>query len=715
VLPRDLASLLQEKREQVVARFVAEVMRKDLSPPGVLQSFLVDHIPSFLDDIIDELRTGGTVRFTQEAMDTSVTARRHGWQRWSLGYDLQGLVREYGILRHCIVQLVKEEGVALSIDEFDVLAKCLSVGVAEAASEYARHRDEELNREKANLEFIAEAGQLLSSSLDYRSTLNRLTKLLVPRLADLCVVHLDGAAASELSLAHIDPAKGEVLRDLYRRFPLPSDWPHGYPVVLRTGEAQLVAHADPRLMEVTAQSPEHLALLRILDICSWIVVPLRVQENVVGALSLAYSDSKRHYGEGDLVLANEVARCAAVAIDNARLYELSQRERSRVEVATRAKDEFVAMVSHELRTPLNSILGWLRLIRGGSLPETKREHALEVIERNAQAQSQLIADLLDVSRVVTGKIRINPSEIDLASIVAMTIEGVRPAADAKEIRLEVDMDPAGIVLRADGDRLQQVIWNLVVNAVKFTKRKGLIRVRVRRTESEVELSVQDDGEGIPAAFLPHVFETFRQSESVTSRSHGGLGIGLSIVKHLVELHGGSIDAQSPGAGQGATFTVRLPTTLLTPAQRIRQVPATTAEATPTSLPVGLEHIRVLVVDDDPDARELVAYVLETCGMEVHTAASASDARTELGAVTPHVIISDIGMPQEDGYSLIRSIRTLAAEDKKNIPAIALTAFAANEDRTRALVEGFNVYMAKPVEPTALVMAVTDLAGRPPLR
>ena len=440
-------------------------------------------------------------------------------------------------------------------------------------------------------------------------------------------------------------------------------------------------------------------------------MPLRIQGNVFGALTLAYSDSGRHYDESDLVLAGEIARRAAAAIDNARLYDLSQAERARVEAATTAKDEFVAMVSHELRTPLNAILGWLRLMRGGTLDAPKKEHAFDVIERNTEALSQLVADLLDISRVITGKLRINPSQVDLANVVEMAIEGVRPAADAKGISIEADVDREHSLMRGDGDRLQQVVWNLLANAVKFTPKKGKVTIRLRRVESDLKLVIQDTGEGIASSFLPHVFDSFRQADTGAARAHGGLGMGLSIAKHIVELHGGFIEAQSEGNGRGATFVVRLPIgPLISTTLGISRVPATKQRSANISLPRGLDGLRVLVVDDEPDARELVSYVLEMCGMEVRVAGSNAEAMTELESYTPHVIISDIGMPDEDGYLLIRNIRTLAHEEKRKTPVIALTAFARNEDRTRALVAGFNLHMAKPVEPTALAHAVVDLAG-----
>lgn len=707
-----LADLLQHHRDQIVARFVAEVQRKDLSPPGTARSLLVDHIPRFLDEVVAELVPQSAVRMSQDSIDTSETARLHGHQRWTLGYDLDGLVREYGVLRHLVMETAKASGVSPTVDEFEVFAKCLNVGVAEATAEYVRHRDAELTKQRRDLEFLAEAGQLLTSSLDYSSTLARVTGLIVPDLADWCVVIVDGCPPEETPIAGVDPAIVGILREILRRFPPDPSLDIGHPEVLRTGLSQLIEEMPAGTMERIARSPEHLALLRQLSPRSLITVPLRVQSTVFGAITLAWMESDRRYGPGDLTLIEELARRAAVAIDNAHLYASSQRERARVEAATRAKDEFVAMVSHELRTPLTSILGWLKLIRDGSLPEGREEHALDVSIRNAKALNHLVGDLLDISRVITGKLRIDPSQVDLNDVVEMAVEGMRPAAEAKRIRLVVDVDSNGALMRGDGDRLQQVVWNLLANAVKFSPKEGIVSVHVGRVESDLELTVTDSGAGIAADFLAHVFESFRQHEGGTTRAPGGLGIGLSIAKHIVELHGGSIEARSLGPGKGATFVVRLPVSpLVSTTLGVSRVPATTAQAASTSPPVGLDGIRVLVVDDEPDARELVTFVLERSGLEVRGAASVAEALGELRTYTPDVILSDIGMPHEDGYFLIRSVRALAAEDKKNIPAIALTAFAGNEDRTRALVAGFNKHMAKPVEPTALLNAIADLTGQ----
>ena len=288
---------------------------------------------------------------------------------------------------------------------------------------------------------------------------------------------------------------------------------------------------------------------------------------------------------------------------------------------------------------------------------------------------------------------------------------MRPAIDAKRLRFQMEVDRTAAVLRGDGDRLQQVVWNLFSNAVKFTAKGGQVRVRLHRVDSDLELFVTDDGEGIPPDFLPHVFESFRQSDTSTARRHGGLGIGLSIAKHLVELHGGTIKALSEGAGKGASFVVRLPISpLVSSTPGIAAVPATRERSPAAELPEGYQGIAVLVVDDDADARELLEFVLQRSGMEVRTAPSAAEALAALKNFRPRVIVSDIGMPGGDGYSLIRDIRTHTLEENRSIPAIALTAFARNEDRTHALVEGFNVHMAKPVDPAELIRAVVDLAG-----
>jgi signal transduction histidine kinase/ActR/RegA family two-component response regulator len=706
-----LKQILSDCRDEILAKFVREVESKDLPPPGLSRSVLVDHIPLFLDEISDELSVFGGARLTRDAVDVTATARQHGEQRWKAGYDLEAVVREYGVLRHAILEIAKANAQPLSIDEADVLARYLNLGVASATAEYVRSSEERLKARQADLEFLCEAGELLSSSLDSQSTLARLTRLLVPRLADYCVVHLDGYSAEEVPIAHVDPAKVEVLRKVLRLFPPQGS--HSHQEAVRTGKSILFESAPAGLLEGIAKTPEHLTLMRRLAPCSWLVVPLQIKTSMFGSITLARSDSGRHYTQSDLLLAEDLARRAAAAIDNARLYELSRTERARAEAATRTKDEFVAMVSHELRTPLNVIMGWVRLLRSGTLSEQTREQALEVVERNANAQSQLVADLLDISRVITGKIRIDPAQVDLANLLNLVVEDARFALEAKRLELHVDFTGEATVMRGDAERLRQVVWNLLLNAVKFTPKGGDIWLTLRRVDSDLELVVRDSGMGIAPEVLPYIFENFRQSDSKTTRAHGGLGIGLSIAKHLVDLHGGSIGARSDGLGQGASFTVRLPVSPLVSATvGVSKVAVTTPRRHDLPRPATLAGMSVLVVDDEEDARDLLRIVLESCDVTVHDAANAGDALAKIQEERVDLIVSDIGMPEEDGYSLIRKIRSLPGKEKANIPAIALTAFARNEDRSRALLEGFNMHMAKPVEPAELLVALSDLGGHP---
>ena len=704
-----LKQVLTECREDILAKFVSEVERKDLPPAGLSRSVLIDHIPVFLDEIGAELGREDGARTSLAAVEVSATARQHGEQRWKLGYDLEAIVREYGALRNSILEAAKAVDTPLTIDEANILSRYLNVGVAAATAEYVRYREEQLKARQDDLEFLSEAGELLGSSLDYRSTLARLTRLIVPRLADYCIVHLEGSSVDELPITHVDPAKVALVRDALRPFPYP-DGPHTHAEVVRTDQPVLVESRPDGFFERIARTPEHLELLRQVGARSWLGVPLRIKTSLFGSITLAMSDSGRSYGQSDLLLAEDLARRAAAAIDNARLYELSRDERARAEAATRTKDEFVAMVSHELRTPLNVIIGWVRLLRSGTLPEKTRIHALDVVERNADAQSRLISDLLDISRAIAGNVRLEPAQVDLGNLVTMVLEDARLALEAKRLRLRVDVPPEPSILRGDGERLKQIVWNLLLNAIKFTAKEGEIRVSLTRVDSDLEILVEDSGIGIAPDFLPHVFNAFRQSDSKTTRPYGGLGIGLSITKHLVELHGGSIEARSDGVGKGASFLVRLPVSpLISTTLGVVKVPLTSQRSPALTQPGVLAGMSVLLVDDEPDVRDLLRFVLESCGMVVLDAGSARDALSMLQRERVDLIVSDIGMPHEDGYSFIRSVRTLAAKEKAGIPAIALTAFARNEDRTRALLEGFNVHMAKPVEPSELLLSLADLS------
>ncbi|HEY0099788.1 MAG TPA: ATP-binding protein [Pyrinomonadaceae bacterium] len=386
------------------------------------------------------------------------------------------------------------------------------------------------------------------------------------------------------------------------------------------------------------------------------------------------------------------------------------------EAANRTKDEFLATMSHELRTPMTAILGWAQLLRSNTLKESDFSHALEIVERNARAQTKLIDDLLDISRIITGKLRLDVRVVDLASVIEAVIDSLRPTAEARAIRLQPLLDPQAGPVSGDTDRLQQVVWNLVSNAIKFTPKGGRVQVMLARINSHVEITVSDTGKGISAEFLPHVFDRFRQADGTTTRRQGGLGLGLSIVRQLVELHGGAVSVESVGEGQGATFIVQLP--LMATRRRSDagdgarwRHPTAGGDDASFDCPPSLEGLRVLVVDDEADTRGLLRKVLEGCGSEVMTAGSVAEALESIAQTKPDVLISDIGMPEEDGYELIGKLRALETGRAGRIPAIALTAYARVEDRVRALTAGFQVHVPKPIEPAELIAVVASLTGR----
>jgi PAS domain S-box-containing protein len=388
------------------------------------------------------------------------------------------------------------------------------------------------------------------------------------------------------------------------------------------------------------------------------------------------------------------------------LLEAERAARAEAERASRIKDEFLATLSHELRTPLNAIMGWSQLLRSGAATPEDLAQGLEVIQRNCRAQTQLIEDLLDMSRVVTGKLRLDMRPVDLAAVVGAAVDAVRPAAEAKGLRVELDVDPLAPPVRGDAARLQQVIWNLLTNAIKFTPAGGAVRAALERADSHVEVVVSDTGAGIPPEFLPHVFERFRQADGSITRRHGGLGLGLAIVKQLAELHGGTVRAKSAGEGHGATFAMSLPG--LPP----EEPHAATGSGRDNPCDrTDLTGVRVLVVDDEPDAREVVKRLLGECGAAVTTACSAEEALDALRRERPDVLVSDIGMPGVDGYELLRRVRALGRDRGGDVPAVALTAFARPDDRLRALRAGYQLHLAKPVDVPELYAVVASVAGR----
>ena len=398
----------------------------------------------------------------------------------------------------------------------------------------------------------------------------------------------------------------------------------------------------------------------------------------------------------------QLAQMASIAIQNT----LYSEERA----ANELRDEFLATISHELRTPLTSMLIWAGTLRRGTLDAAARARGIEVIERNVKVQARLIDDLLDMSRIMTGKVRLDVRPVDLRGVIEAALDSVRPAAEAKSIALGASCGSTPVPVRGDPDRLQQIVWNLLTNAIKFTPRDGRIDVRLERIDGDAEITIEDTGVGISAEFLPHIFDRFRQAESGSTRSHGGLGLGLAIVRNLVDLHGGGVRAASPGAGRGATFTVTLPLA--------GACPAATPQATPPRAREGsdgmpdLGGLRILVVDDEVDASEAIAMAFGSGGADVRTAVSASDALRLLQAWVPDLLVSDIGLPQEDGYALIERVRALDTRHGNRIPAVALTAYACAQDRARALNAGYQSHLTKPVDIRELVAVAARLCGRP---
>jgi CheY-like chemotaxis protein len=383
-----------------------------------------------------------------------------------------------------------------------------------------------------------------------------------------------------------------------------------------------------------------------------------------------------------------------------------------VQESSRLKDEFLASLSHELRTPLNAVLGYARMLRTGIVSADKQHRAIETIERNATSLTQIVEDVLDISRIISGKIRLNVQAVDFPQIVQNAIEAVTPAADAKGVRLEAVLDPQASPVSGDPERLQQVFWNLLSNAVKFTSRGGKVQIRLGRINSHIEVSVADTGIGILPEFLPHVFERFRQADASIARERGGLGLGLSIARQLAEMHGGTIEAASGGLGKGATFTLKLPLMIVHPAgEELERVHPRTAAGTQTIPRGDLRNVHVLAIDDDPDAVTLVAELLEASGARVSTASSADEAIRILETELPDVIVSDLGMPRVDGFQLIERIRKHRNPLVRHVPAAALTAYARSDDRVKALRAGFQIHLAKPIDPTELVTAVAALANR----
>ncbi len=581
-----------------------------------------------------------------------------------------------------------------------------AIRTADIYDEQRRLRGEAEGAER-RATFLAEATSLLSTSLEYEKTLEAIAHAAVPWVADWCGVDViaEDGGVRRLAVAHVDPAKVEWARELAERYPYDPEAPNGIAAVLRTGRSELYEEVSDELLVASAKDDEHLRIMRELGFTSAMIVPLSAHGRNFGAITFVTAESGRRYGHEDIAFAEDLARRASLAVENARLYRQAQD-------ANRIKDEFLATLSHELRTPLTAILGWASMLRGGGFDAEATRRAVETIERNARAQRQIVEDVLDVSRIITGKLRLEARPVEARPLLQEAVETVRPAAEAKGVFLSTLLGSDVGEVSADPDRLRQVLWNLLSNAVKFTPHGGRVEVELRRDGAQVLVRVSDTGQGIAPEFLPHVFDRFRQADMGTTRQHGGLGLGLAIVRHLVELHGGEVTAESAGLELGSTFLLRLPLKAAPRADepaRDEGVPSASSDAAPAS--ASLAGTRVLLVEDEPDARAMLKALLESSGASVCAAGSAADAWAALEDGACDVLISDIGMPDEDGYSLIGRVRERDARRGTRTPAVALTAYAREDDRARSLDAGFDAHLSKPVEPAELITAVARLAGR----
>ncbi|MBD2104099.1 GAF domain-containing protein [Leptolyngbya sp. FACHB-261] len=757
---------------------------------------------------------------------------------------------------------------------------------AQLVREQAARAMAEVSQQQAA--FLAEVSSVLASSLEYEQTLQSVANLAVPYFADWCSVDLlnDDCSISRVAVGHSDPEKVKLGWEVAQRYPRHLSDGDGISKVMQTGQSEIVPEITDEQLVASVPDPGYLQILRGLGLKSCIVAPLKARGRVLGSISFVFSESNRHYSLVNLDLAEELARCAAVAIDNARLYHMAQQAkqaaetaaertarlqtvtaalsesltpkqvagviveqsmaaleataalvvlvsadrteleivksigyqadlveswrrfsinvdvplaeavrtgepqwmetlanriacyphlahiysrydfdswmslplvvegksvggmllsfkefkqlsqderefilalsrqcaqaisraqsyeaernaRAEAEQANRVKDEFLAVLSHELRTPLNPILGWSKLLQNQKHDNATLTRGLQTIERNAKLQTQLIEDLLDVSRILRGKLSLNVAPVDLKPTLEAAMETVRLAAEAKAIQIQTQLNPTVGCVSGDADRLQQVVWNLLSNAVKFTPRGGQVQITLEQIDSQAQIQVSDTGKGITPEFLPYIFERFRQADSKTTREFGGLGLGLAIVRQLVELHGGTVQVDSAGEGQGTTFTVRLPL-LPGKVKNVKDEKDNLQSLASRANP--LQGVRILVVDDETDARELLVFVLEQAGAIVAEVTSVAEALQTFEQTNFDLLISDIGMPEMDGYMLMKQVRALEAEAKK-IPAIALTAYAGDFNQQQALQAGFQKHISKPVEPSVLITNITALINR----
>ena len=547
------------------------------------------------------------------------------------------------------------------------------------------------------LQMLAGLTRRLGELTDRSRGLDQVLEATLPVLGDCAVLYLRldetvtrRASASLVETVNLDDPRFDL----------------GPSTVCFDGEPEVLGN----VAEILAQSGptrarEHVWFLHELGVSSYICYPLFIRERVFGSLVFLNRDPERSYSDSDVQLAKDVAGRMATALDNVGLYELAQVERAKLQEANRAKDMFLATVSHELRTPLNAIVGWGQMLRTGGLNQATQQRAIDTIERNGRALAQLVADLLDVSRVVSGNLHVDEAQIDLRGIVEAALDAARPLAVAASIELTAELPERSVDTMGDATRLQQVVANILGNALKFTPRGGHVALTLRVLGDSVTLEVSDDGPGIAPEFLPVMFDRFRQADNSGQR---GLGLGLAIVKHLVELHRGTVSAHSEGLGRGARFVVNLP---LTASLEQHQQPELRIEPDPLNTPDGeqpaLAGIYALLVEDDPDGCDLLQMMLRRFGAEVTAVSTAAAALESVRLRCPDVLVSDIGLPDGDGFSLLKQVR----ESNRDLPAVAVTAYASRQDVAKALAAGFQAHVAKPVEPAQLSAAVAHASGR----
>lgn len=548
-------------------------------------------------------------------------------------------------------------------------------------------------------QFLAAASVILSSSLDADRMLLQIGDLALQGFADGCIMRLiSNGEIRTVSIRHRHPGTEKALQALEEKADSTSGRGFRGRVVLVSGEAEW-GESDREFWD--QETPEIREMAARLEPTSYLTVPFRAGGKMQGSLELLTVRS--HFSHDDMAIATALAERVSLALENARLYREATVGRKLAESSNRSKDEFLAMLSHELRTPMNAILGWVQLLRSGDVAAAESERGLEVIERNTKSQVRLIDDLLDVSRIVSGKLRIETKDTDPVPLVLAAVEAMRPLADKGGLSLRCAIRTSGLTVVADAGKLQQIMTNLLSNAVKFTPPRGEIEVSVDRAEGQAVISVRDTGKGIDPDFLPHVFDRFRQADSSITRQHGGLGLGLAIVRHLIELHGGEVVAESEGVGHGTLFTVRLPLT--------KAIAASAANGAPTPGHVELTGTQVLLVDDEADSREMVRFLLQKAGAIVTAVSSVREALAAMREHKPDVLVSDIGMPGEDGYKLIREVRAQPAAEGGLIPAIAVTAFAREEERRQVLLAGYHRHLAKPIDSARLIALISELSPR----